>query len=107
VLVVGLLAGRDPTEMLEALHVSAARLVIACPPPSPRALPAQEVAGAARTLGCPSEVAPSVPAALDRALAVAAPDEMVLVSGSLYVVGAARATLRDRADAAPRSPRAG
>ena len=41
----GMLAGRDPVEMLEAFGAGPARLVVACPPPSPRALPAAEVAG--------------------------------------------------------------
>ena len=43
-LVVGLLRGRDPIEMLSALGARAATRVIAVPPPSPRALPAEEVA---------------------------------------------------------------
>jgi folylpolyglutamate synthase/dihydropteroate synthase len=34
--------------------------------------------------------------AVDRALAVASPDDLVLVTGSLYVVGAARARLTER-----------
>ena len=47
-------------------------------------------------LGLETETAGSVPEALARALAVAAPDDLVLVSGSLYVVGAARAALGTR-----------
>ncbi|MDQ4133874.1 MAG: Mur ligase family protein, partial [Actinomycetota bacterium] len=39
VLVVGMVSGREPAEMLRALDVERARLVVACPPPSPRALP--------------------------------------------------------------------
>jgi dihydrofolate synthase/folylpolyglutamate synthase len=93
VLVVGMLAGRDPAEMLDAMHVQAARLVVACPAPSPRSLPAEEVAAAARGLGCRAEVARSVPASVDEALAEVTPGELVLVTGSLYVVGAARARL--------------
>jgi dihydrofolate synthase/folylpolyglutamate synthase len=94
VLVVGLLAGRDPDEMLEALGAGRARLVVACPPPSPRALPPEHVAAAARRLGLATEVVPSVRDAVARARQAAEPDEMVLVTGSLYVVGTARAVLR-------------
>jgi dihydrofolate synthase/folylpolyglutamate synthase len=94
VLVVGLLAGRDPDEMLEALDARRARLVVACPPPSPRALPPERVAAAARRLGLATEVLPSVREALARARQAAEPDEMLLVTGSLYVVGTARAVLR-------------
>jgi dihydrofolate synthase / folylpolyglutamate synthase len=93
VLVVGMLQGRDPLEMLRAFDAGSARLVVACPPPSPRALPAAEVAAAARALGAATEEASSVPEAVATALALARPDELVLVTGSLYVVGAARAAL--------------
>ena len=93
VLVVGMLQGRDPVEMLRAFDAGSARLVVTCPPPSPRALPAAEVAAAARSLGAATEEASSVPEAVATALALAATDELVLVTGSLYVVGAARAAL--------------
>jgi dihydrofolate synthase/folylpolyglutamate synthase len=88
VLVVGLLAGRDPVRMLEPY--APVRLVVACPPPSPRALPAEEVAAAARSLGIEALAEPSVAAAVGRALAEAGEDELLLVTGSLYVVGSAR-----------------
>jgi dihydrofolate synthase/folylpolyglutamate synthase len=93
ILVVGMLAGKDPDEMLTALDAGAARLVIACPPPSPRAVPAAEVAAAARRLGAPTAEAETVADALAVALEAAGPDDVVLVTGSLYVVGAARASL--------------
>ena len=93
VLVVGLLQGKDPVEMLGALEARGARALVACPAPSPRTLPPELVAAAARDMGIDAEAANSVPEALARALAVASPDDLVLVSGSLYVVGAARAAL--------------
>ena len=95
-LVVGLLRGRDPVEMLEPLLGAAGgatRLVVACEPPSPRALPAEEVAAAARSLGVAADEAPSPAAALQAALTAAREDELVLVTGSLYLVGAIRALL--------------
>src|SRR5439155_1177211 len=55
VLVTGMLRGRDPDEMLAALGADRARLVIACPPPSPRALPAADVAAAASRIGVATE----------------------------------------------------
>ena len=98
VAVVGLLRGRDPAEMLSALGLDrrageGARLVVACPPPSPRAIPAVEVAAAAAALGFDTEVAASPAEAVERALGAAAPDDLVLVTGSLYLVGAARTWL--------------
>ncbi|MDQ6910336.1 MAG: Mur ligase family protein [Actinomycetota bacterium] len=93
VLVVGMLRGRDPVEMLAALGATDARLVIACPPPSPRALPAGQVAAAAESLGVNADVADSAEEAVALGLGLAEPDDLVLVAGSLYVVGAARAVL--------------
>ena len=93
ILVVGLLSGREPTEMLEALGAGTCRLVVTCPPPSPRAQPPEVVAAAAADMGVDTEIADSVPEAVALALSLATPEEMVLVTGSLYVVGAARAAL--------------
>jgi dihydrofolate synthase/folylpolyglutamate synthase len=93
VLVVGFLEGKDPLEMLDALGARSARLLVACPAPSPRSLPPADVAAAGKAMGLETESAGSVPEALARALALAAPEELVLVTGSLYVVGAARAAL--------------
>jgi dihydrofolate synthase/folylpolyglutamate synthase len=91
ILVVGMLRGKDAGEMLEAFGARRASLVVACTPPSPRAQPASAVAQAARMLGCPAEAVPNVSEAVIRAKEAAAPDDLVLVTGSLYVVGAARA----------------
>jgi dihydrofolate synthase/folylpolyglutamate synthase len=94
-LVVGLLREKDPAVMLRALDAGSAARVIACPPPSPRALDPREVAVAAQALGAGQvEVAPSVTEAVRRALDGADPEGQVVVTGSLYVVGEARASLR-------------
>ncbi len=93
VLVIGLLQGRDPAEMLRCFGADRARLVVACPPPSPRALPAAEVAASARSLGTDTEETASVAEAVATALALAGQEELVHVTGSLYVVGAARSAL--------------
>jgi dihydrofolate synthase/folylpolyglutamate synthase len=97
VMVVGMLRGKDPTEMLEALDAGTARLVVTCPPPSPRAQPAEIVARAARSLGARAVATGSVGEALDFALAEAEDDDLVLVTGSLYTVGEARTAMRARA----------
>lgn len=90
ILVVGLLAGKDAGQMLDALGARSARLVIACPPPSPRAQDPEVVAAAARDLGVATVVAGSVAEAVEVALGEAGADDLILVTGSLYVVGAAR-----------------
>ena len=55
IMVVGMLGGRDPAEMLEALDASDAGFLVACTPDSPRAIPAPEIAAAADGLGVVAE----------------------------------------------------
>lgn len=102
-MVVGFLDGRDPATMLEALGGVDAGLLVVCTPESPRAIPAPRVAAVAEGMGLAAEAVSSVEDALQRALAVASADDLVLVTGSLYVVGPARAVLADliQADAQP------
>jgi dihydrofolate synthase/folylpolyglutamate synthase len=93
IMVVGMLRGKDPGEMLQALGAAKARYVVTCPPPSPRAQPADVVAKAAMLLGVEAEPTASVADALERAKEVADDDDLIVVTGSLYVVGAARAAI--------------
>jgi len=96
-LVVGLLREKDPSEMLEALGVANAARLVCCRPPSPRARPPEELADAAAELGMDRdriEVVDAVDEALARAFELTAADEQIVVTGSLYVVGAARSALR-------------
>ncbi|MBA3654519.1 MAG: bifunctional folylpolyglutamate synthase/dihydrofolate synthase [Actinobacteria bacterium] len=93
VIVVGLLRGRDPAEVLQALDVGGAARVITCPAPSPRTVPPDELAAVARLLGAAAETAPSVAEAVARGLAAAGPDDLLFITGSQYVVGAARGLL--------------
>jgi dihydrofolate synthase/folylpolyglutamate synthase len=93
VAVIGVIDGHDPGELLDALGPDRLRLVVACPAPSPRTVPAELVAAAARRRGIEAVEMTSVAEAVEAARADAAPEETILVTGSLYVVGAARATL--------------
>ena len=59
-------------------------------------MPAADVARAARDLGCAEIiVSDTVEQACERALRSTDADDAVLVTGSLYVAGAARPKLRD------------
>jgi dihydrofolate synthase/folylpolyglutamate synthase len=93
VAVVGMLTGRDPTVMLEALLSAGVRAVVACAPHSPRALPAAEVAEAAFALGMEVAVAGNPAEAVRLAVERSAPEDLVVVCGSLYVVADARDAL--------------
>ena len=99
VVVAGFLRGRDPAEMLEALGARDAGFLIACTPDSPRAIPAPEVAAAASGLGIVAEAISSVDEAVHRALGLASSDDLVLITGSLYVVGPARTLIRTEVEA--------
>ena len=91
--VVGMLSGRDPWAMLEALLTAGVRSVVACTPNSPRALPAEVVAEAAAGLGMEVSVAPPPADAVALAVSRAGPDDRIVVCGSLYVVADARRML--------------
>lgn len=101
VAVVGMLTGRDPSAMLAPLVDAGVRRVVACAPATPRALPPEAVADAARAAGVEVLVAPSVEEAVEAACATVREDGLVVVAGSLYVVAEARETLLQRASAAP------
>ena len=95
ILVVGCLQGRDPREMLSALRADEFDLVVTCTAPSSRGMDAGELTAAARAMGCDDVIQiDELHRAIDRVLANTDADDAVLITGSLYVVGAARPYLR-------------
>lgn len=85
-LVVGMLSGHSPAEFLAELAPIADR-VYATRPDWRRAIPEVEVADAARAVGASTvEITPPLLAARV-ALSDAAPDDLVLVTGSFYLLG--------------------
>jgi len=95
ILVTGILKSRDAAEMLSALRADEFDTVITCTAPTPRGMPSDEVAAAARAIGCDDVIeCDTVGQACDRAVRRAGTDDAVLVTGSLYVVGAARPHLK-------------
>jgi dihydrofolate synthase/folylpolyglutamate synthase len=100
--VLGLLGGRDPEEMLEAFGVRATDEVVTCTPPSPRGIAADALAKVVAERGARVEAVADVGAALERAWHAAEADGgadgpgagLVMVTGSLYTVGAARTACR-------------
>jgi len=95
VAVLGMLEGRDPIAILRPLAEAGIDHVICVMPVTPRAMSASQVASAAVEVGLTAEVVSSVEAGVDEALTLVADDGLLLVSGSLYVVGDARARLID------------
>jgi dihydrofolate synthase/folylpolyglutamate synthase len=100
--VLGLLGGRDLDEMLDAFELRAGDDVVTCTPPSPRGVPAGELADVVAARGVRVEAVPDVGEALDRAWDAATAGAagnggatgLVMVTGSLYTVGAARTACR-------------
>jgi dihydrofolate synthase/folylpolyglutamate synthase len=93
VAVVGMLSGRDPLAMLDALVSAGIRSVVVCAPDSPRALSTEVVGEAALALGMATTVAESPTDAVTMAIEQAGGDGRVVVCGSLYVVADARRLL--------------
>ena len=96
VLVMGLLGGRDPAAMLEAVRVDRFDEIITCTPPTARARPAAELAAAAAAVGCAATPIDDVGDALAAAVARAAPADQIVVTGSIYLVADARSWLLAR-----------
>lgn len=90
VAVVGMLRGRDPSAMVAPLAAAGIATVVACAPDSPRAVPNEVVAEAAAAQGMAVQLAQGAADALAQARALVGEDGMVVVAGSLYLVGAAR-----------------
>lgn len=91
--VVGLLQGRDPSAVLAALASGGVRAIVATTAPSPRAIPATEIAEAARALGMAAQSTDAVTDAVTLARSQVSEDGALLVTGSLYVVSEARTML--------------
>jgi dihydrofolate synthase/folylpolyglutamate synthase len=92
-LLVGFLSEKEPHEMLAALGLDDTELLVCCRPPSPRALDPAIVAKAAEDLGFPPEridMHETVRDAIGAALLATPEDGQLVITGSLYTVGAAR-----------------
>lgn len=96
--VVGMMRDKDPDAMLAAIDAAGARadLVVCCAPDWPRALPPEHLAAAARRRGIEAEAADEAAEAVDRALALSAAEDAVVIAGSMYTAGAARLHMATR-----------
>ncbi|HEY6011417.1 MAG TPA: folylpolyglutamate synthase/dihydrofolate synthase family protein [Nitrospirota bacterium] len=92
VLVIGILGDKDHAGILGELAPLAER-VVATKPAYSRAMGVAELAEAIRKLGKTVEGADTVAEAVARARELATAEDFILVTGSLYVVGEARALL--------------
>jgi dihydrofolate synthase/folylpolyglutamate synthase len=93
-LVFGVLSDKDHAGMLRALAPAARRLHLVAPA-TPRALAAPALLDVARALGAPADAHGDLAGALACARRAAASGGLVVVAGSLYLVGEARTLLFD------------
>jgi dihydrofolate synthase / folylpolyglutamate synthase len=89
ILVLGFLKGRDAGHMLDAIGAKTAMAVYVVAPPSPRAMDPMEIVLAGQARGINIEVMRTTELAIDRAISES-DDALILVSGSLYLIAAAR-----------------
>ena len=95
IIVLGLLKGREPSEIISALMASGEiALIVAVAPPTQRALDPELITAAARGLGIDAVTAPSVARAIELAEDAADDHSLIAITGSLYLVADARARLQ-------------
>ena len=92
VFVLGVLGDKDVDALITELLPVADHLIVT-QPPSGRAAPAERLAKIIRTSGRSVETAEDVAEAVELASGLATQDDAVVVTGSLYTVGAARDAL--------------
>ena len=90
ILVVGVTGDKDVNKILNTL-IPLADTIVTTQAQHPRAMPVDELTQRFEELGAPPISAPDVASALQQALQLAGPDDVVCVTGSLYVVGDALA----------------
>jgi dihydrofolate synthase/folylpolyglutamate synthase len=88
--VLGMLSGRDVDDMVSPLVSLGFAEFYCCAPRSPRAMSARDVAHAVRRAGGTASEHPSGVAALAHARERSSDDDLILVAGSLYLVGEVR-----------------
>ncbi|MGH2409899.1 MAG: glutamate ligase domain-containing protein, partial [Chloroflexota bacterium] len=93
VLLLGILGDKDMAAITDQLTPFAAAVVVSEPPWQERAGFGAVVAEHARRHAAEVEVVADPPAALARARALARPEDLIVVAGSLYLVGAVRDAL--------------
>ena len=93
-LVFGCLKDKPVTELAQILFPLFGRVVVT-PVDSPRSASLEDLLAAARTTGSEVESAPDAVSALDRALRITPANGLVVVTGSVYLVGQVRPLLMD------------
>lgn len=86
ILVIGMTNGHLPDDVLHPLAPLSTK-VIATQSQWFKATPAREIAEAAGAMGVEAEIVDNIPGAVQRAMEIARPDDLILVTGSFYTIG--------------------
>ncbi len=90
VFVLATLEPRDPADFIAHVGIGPGDYVVASPVNSPRSISPERIAEAATDAGATAEAASDVADAVERARTLAGVEGIVIVTGSLYLVGEAR-----------------
>lgn len=91
-LVIGILDDKPYKSMLKSLLGLCSRAILTAPKID-RALPPETLLAVAQQMVAETTIVPDVGSAVRHAVATAAPDEVICIAGSLYVVGETKAAL--------------
>jgi dihydrofolate synthase / folylpolyglutamate synthase len=94
VAVIGMLEGRDPSDLMAPFVDAGITSVVCVEPDTPRAMDAGLIVKAAIELGLEATPAATIDAGIEQGLDQVGENGLLLATGSLYVIGHARATLR-------------
>lgn len=85
--IMGVFRDKDYRQVISLTHSYAKKILTVATPGNPRALPAKELAEAVREAGTDAEAAGSLEEAVDKAIALAGKDDVILAFGSLSFIG--------------------
>lgn len=93
IVIVGLLKGRDVSQIVEPLGGDFSQRIIVCEPSSPRALPGELLVQQFQKVAKETLLASSVDNAIELAMSMASEEDLILITGSFYLIGTARSIL--------------
>ena len=93
IMVLGILADKDVNAILEVL-VPLAAYIITTRPDSPRAMEAERLLLLVKEMNVQGQAIDSIECAVKTSLDMAEPDDLVVISGSLYLIGRVRTYLK-------------
>ncbi len=90
IIVLGMLGPREPEEVINEISSLHPDMIICCTIPSDRAISGEVLAKTVRDCGVDSEVVEDPNEAIERALALSADEDLIIVTGSFYLLSIVR-----------------